>query len=268
MVFAVLSHVLSIVLERWITLIDPQNKNKEKIKYFYTMFLLALFLTFIYYIAPTNPVLVNTYHPRGFLIAFSFFYFFYFFLSGLQIRLGYKKYKSLNAIMTRRRMLNNFILIGFTSVPFLFELKLMMDWAFCQTSLKIFDWFRLVNIYYASFKAKMQYYSSTGVVLGDPMNWKMKSMGWAGFIGILIVIFGPMILFSGLNPIAQSNLVTGGALELGIQIEGGNYFTLYSTSHFSNPPKTFTPAEFRNRNFRQVPILQTLTDSDIQNQFQ
>ena len=191
------------------------------------MVILALFILFIYYIAPTNHTIKNIYHPRGFLIAFSFFYFFYFFLSALQIRFGYKKYKSLNSIMTRRRQFNNILVIVFTSVPFLFELKLMMDWAFCQTSLKIFDWFRLVNIYYSAFKAKMQYYSSTGVVLGDPMNWIMKSIGWLGFIGILIIIFGPMILFSGLNPIAQSNLVIGGALELGIQTKGGNYYSLY-----------------------------------------
>lgn len=94
----------------------------------------------------------------------------------------------------------------------------MMDYSFCQTSLKIFDWFRLVSIYYSAFKAKMNYYGATGVDLGKPQPWIMKSIGWLGFIGILIVIFGPMILFSGLNPIAQTNLVIGGALQLGIQI--------------------------------------------------
>ena len=87
-----------------------------------------------------------------------------------------------------------------------------MDYAFIETSLKIFDWFRLFNIHYSAFKAKMQYYSSTGVVLGNPMHKLMKSMGWLSFIGILIIIFGPMVLFSGLNPIAASNLVTGGSL--------------------------------------------------------
>jgi hypothetical protein len=61
----------------------------------------------------------------------------------------------------------------------------------------------------------------------------MKIMGYAGFIILLLIIFGPMILFSGLNPTAQSNLVIGGSLQLGIQIAGGNYFSLYTTSHFS-----------------------------------
>lgn len=115
-----------------------------------------------------------------------------------------------------------------------------MDWAFCQTSLKIFDWFRLFSIYYSAFKAKMQYYSSTGVTLGKPVSSLMKSLGWITFIGILMIIFLPMILFSGLNPIAQTNLVIGGSMSLGIQIKNGNYFELYSTSHFAFPPKTYT----------------------------
>jgi|688.fasta_scaffold2033629_1 hypothetical protein len=91
----------------------------------------------------------------------------------------------------------------------------------------------------------------------------MKSLGWLGFIAILLIIFGPMILFSGLNPIAQPNLVIGGALQIGIQIKNGNYFGLYSTSHFSTAPLNYTPQLFYDQNFQQVPALQTLTNSDI-----
>jgi len=52
-------------------------------------------------------------------------------------------------------------------------------------------------------------------------------MGWAGFIIILLIIFGPMILFSGLNPIAESNLVISGSMMVALQVVGGNSFTLY-----------------------------------------
>ena len=83
------------------------------------MIILGLFCLFIYYIAPRNSAIQNVYEPTAGCIAFSFFYFIYFFLSALQIRFGYKKYKSLNSIMTRRRMLNNILLVGFTSIPFL-----------------------------------------------------------------------------------------------------------------------------------------------------
>jgi hypothetical protein len=198
-------------------------------------------MIFIYYLAPISKNVKGIYQPTPALLAFAFFYFFYFFLSALQIRYGYKKYKSLNSVMKKRRMMNSLVLTIFTTVPFLYELKLMMDYSFCQTSLQFFDWFRLFSIYLNAYKAKMQYYSSTGVILGSPQGWPMKIIGWAGFIIILFIIFGPMILFSGLNPIAQPNLVIGGALQMGIQIQNGNYFGLYSTSHFSLPPSPYTP---------------------------
>lgn len=268
MVLAVLANVIVIVLERWITLMRDDTSRKLKIKYWYTMVILGLFLTFIYYIAPKNPFVKNQYYPQPCLIAFSFFYFFYFFLSALQIRFGYKKYKSLNSIMSRRRQLNNFLLIGYVNIPFLYELKLSMDWSFCETSLKIFDWFRLFSIYYSAFKAKMQYYSSTGVTLGNPVSSIMKSLGWITFIGILLIIFLPMILFSGLNPIAQDNLVIGGTLTLGIQQIKGNYFELYSTTHFAVPPVTYTYDAFISAGFNDVPFLSTLTSNDVQSQFQ
>lgn len=69
-------------------------------------------------------------------------------------------------------------------------------------------------------------------------------MGWIGFILIVLIIFGPMILFSGLNPIAQPNLVIGGSLSVALTIYNGNSFPLYSTSHFSNPPQVFNESTF------------------------
>lgn len=120
MVLGVLANVFVIVIERWITLLRGDPARKLKIKYWYTMLILFLFLLFIYYIAPKNHYVSNVYYPQPCLIAFSFFYFFYFFISGLQIRFGYKKYKSLNSIMTRRRQFNNFILIGYVNIPFLY----------------------------------------------------------------------------------------------------------------------------------------------------
>lgn len=120
MVLAVFSHVITIVLERWITLISHENKNKLLIKYCYTMLILVLVLIFIYYIAPVNTYHKNEYKPTPYLIVFTFFYLLYFFLSALQIRFGYKKYKNLNSIMTKRQQFNNLVMIVFTSVPFLY----------------------------------------------------------------------------------------------------------------------------------------------------
>ncbi len=263
MVIAVLVHVLSIVIERRITLIQHSNKNKVIIKYWYTMLIMALVMIFLYYLAPISYSIKNFYQPTPAAVIFAFFYFIYFFLSALQIRYGYKKYKRLNSFMSKRTIVNNLILSIFTAIPFLYELKMMMDYSFTETSLQFFDWFRLFNIYYSAFKAKLQYFYSTGSILGSPQPMSAKIMGWAGFILIILIIFGPMILFSGLNPIAEPNLITGGGLQVGIQISGGNFFALYTTSHFSSPPMPYTPQQFDDQNFGQVPALSILTTSDI-----
>ena len=103
-----------------------------------------------------------------------------------------------------------------------------MDWTFSATSLTLSDWFRQFSIYLSSFTSKINYYSATTTtVLGQTIPWYYKIIGWSGFIIILLIIFGPMILFSGLNPIAQTNLVVSGSMRLSLQIRNGNSFSLY-----------------------------------------
>jgi hypothetical protein len=119
------------------------------------MIILVLFMIFIYYWAAQKPP--NQYQPPRALIAFSFFYFFYFFLSGLQIKYGYKKFKKINSFMSERSALNYYFMSVFTIIPFLYEIKCIMDWAFIKTSLQLFDWFKLFTIYVSSFKAKINY---------------------------------------------------------------------------------------------------------------
>lgn len=97
-----------------------------------------------------------------------------------------------------------------------------MDWTFLKTSLQLFDWFKLFNIYVSAFKAKIQQQGTLEWRLGNFVEWYGKAIGWIGFILLFLIIFGPMILFSGLNPTAQPNLVNGGSFQLGIHVIGGN----------------------------------------------
>lgn len=120
-----------------------------------------------------------------------------------------------------------------------------MDWTFSDTSLTMFDWFKQFSIYLRAFKSKIQYYNATtSTFLGSTVPWYSKIIGWAGFIIILLIIFGPMILFSGLNPIADPNLVISGSMTVALQVKGGNSFVLYQTSHFSSPPVSYTEQMF------------------------
>lgn len=142
--------------------------------------------------------------------------------------------------MVKKNQSNYYFMMIFVSIPFLYEIKCIMDWTFMKTSLQMFDWFKLFTIYVSAFKAKMQYKGTINGQLGKALVWKDKIIGWLGFTLILLIIFGPMILFSGLNPTAETNLVTGGSFSISLHIKDGNYFTLYSTSHFSTPPQAIT----------------------------
>ena len=118
------------------------------------MVVFVMFLIFIYYWASyTTPM---EYQPQPALIAFSFFYFIYFILSGLQVKYGYKKFKKINSFMVKRNTFRYIFMMVFVAIPFLYEIKCIMDWTFLQTSLQLFDWFKLFSIYVSSFKAKMQ----------------------------------------------------------------------------------------------------------------
>ena len=85
---------------------------------------------------------------------------------------------------------------------------------------------------------------------------------------ILLLIFGPMIIFSGLNPASEANLVVGGSLEIGMSIVGGTYFQFYSTSHFSAAPSIVTSQMYYEMGFNKVPALQGLKPSQLSDQFQ
>jgi len=118
------------------------------------MIVFIMFLIFIFYWASETPPM--EYQPQSALIAFSFFYFIYFFLSGIQVKYGYKKFKKINSFMVKRDMFGYIFVLVFIAIPFLYEIKCIMDWTFLKTSLQLFDWFKLFSIYVSSFKAKIQ----------------------------------------------------------------------------------------------------------------
>ena len=123
MVIGVLVHVATMIIERRIAILVMPRKKKLIIKYVYTLVILILFCWFIYYIAPFHQLLTTAstlYNPDPALTAFSFFYFIYFYLSALQIKYGYKEFKSMNSLMTRRGYVNSYAVSLYTAIPFLY----------------------------------------------------------------------------------------------------------------------------------------------------
>ncbi len=63
----------------------------------------------------------------------------------------------------------------------------------------------------------------SGKLLGSRIEWwKKLLMGYPLLLSIILLLFGPLVLFSGLNPLASNNYVRAGYLEIILRINRTN----------------------------------------------
>lgn len=126
---------------------------------------------------------------------------------------------------------------GIAALPFLPLLKVIMDWTFSVTSLDLFQWFKLEDIHLLLYKAKLQSVDRQEVKPGDPVAPVLKfGMGWCALIILLLLIFGPLVLFSSLNPASTLNPVANMEFSIGLKITNSTSkqsitFPLYSNNN-------------------------------------
>ena len=122
----------------------------------------------------------------------------------------------------------------FKAIPFFFELKTFIDWTFTNTSLDLFQWFRFEDIYGVLFVGKIEIDVRFRKGVGQKQVWFGKiTQGGGGIVGLLLLILGPLLLFSSYNPFASENKVNGAQIELGIAVKD-NYFPLFQNSHVAD----------------------------------
>lgn len=64
--------------------------------------------------------------------------------------------------------------------------------------------------------------------------WKKALMGLPLLLCIILLIFGPLVLFSSLNPLATPNELIGGSVYLTLKINKKNEYPLFINSHISS----------------------------------
>jgi len=104
-------------------------------------------------------------------------------------------------------------------IPFLFELRTIIDWTFTKTALSVFQSIKLAQVQSEMYMAKCSNKSLKEKELGSAIGGVIKVVIGGGllvFVFALIIV--PMFLFSSLNPIAVQNPVVSGALTLSINI--------------------------------------------------
>lgn len=67
-------------------------------------------------------------------------------------------------------------------------------------------------------------------------------MGYPLLLSIILLLFGPLVLFSSLNPLASRNDVTAGYLEVVLRINKTNEYPLYTNSHITDIHRLDSPS--------------------------
>ena len=127
--------------------------------------------------------------------------------------------KTVSSLMTSTNFFRGIIYKCYIQIPFLFELKNFIDWTFTKTSLSLWKWLKLEEIMSLLYLNKTYSKNEMDTRVGTKTAVYLKIlMGSTTFFIVLIIIFGPLILFSYLNPLSLVNKVTGVNFKLILSI--------------------------------------------------
>ncbi|CAH1133196.1 unnamed protein product [Ceutorhynchus assimilis] len=169
----------------------------------------------------------------------------YFLLSAYQIRCGYPSRILGNCLCKGYSMVNMFLFKGFMLVPFLFELRAVMDWMWTETSMGVFDWLKMEDIFSHIFALKCsrnmedEYPQPRGTKKGYMVKYLM---GGGLLVGIVGIIWFPLVFFSLGKAVGESNPPYDVTLELRI----GPYDPVYQMSAQSNALFQFNDNDYQN----------------------
>ena len=162
---------------------------------------------------------INRISENYYTLIFYILYLFYFLFSCLQIKYGMTDIKKVSSLMKASNSFYNIVYKCYIQIPFLFELKNFIDWTFTKTSLDLWKWLKLEEIISLLFINKCLAKGEMSHKVGKKTPVYMKIlMGSTTFFIVIIIIFGPLVLFSYLNPLSLVNKVTGVNFKLILSI--------------------------------------------------
>jgi len=161
-----------------------------------------------------EPQSCNDFNKNVYTIFFYILYLFYLYFSSAQIRLGYYDIKR-KSLFKRNTPITNIIASIFNAIPFLPQIRHVLDWTYTTTSFDLFQWIKFESIYNSIFGAFKESNENDDTPIGKKVEQKkQKSFGnILSFILIMILVV-PLILYSSLNPTNKLNNIIGGKLTV------------------------------------------------------
>ncbi|EMP33430.1 Protein PIEZO2 [Chelonia mydas] len=170
----------------------------------------------------------------------------YFGLSAYQIRCGYPTRVLGNFLTKSYNYVNLFLFQGFRLVPFLTELRAVMDWVWTDTTLSLSSWICVEDIYAHIFILKC--WRESEKRYPQPRGQKKKKVvkyGMGGMIVVLLIciVWFPLLFMSLVKSVAG---VTNRPLDVSITITLGGYQPIFTMSAQQNQLKDLNQTEFNS----------------------
>ena len=155
----------------------------------------------------------NDFNKNWTLMVFYVIYIIYFLFSGIQIKFGFYDMKRKSMLKSGSSSISGIINTTFKSIPFLYEIKLSIDWTFTSTCLGLFEWNKFENVYDTVYATYCAMNAKNNQLIGKQVGKTMK-IGMGGFLsfGLIFLLIMPILLFSSINPTNHSNPLKGATL--------------------------------------------------------
>ncbi|XP_055363650.1 piezo-type mechanosensitive ion channel component 2-like isoform X2 [Betta splendens] len=168
----------------------------------------------------------------------------YFGLSAYQIRSGYPTRVLGNFLTKSYNYLNLFLFQGFRLVPFLTELRAVMDWVWTDTTLSLSSWICVEDVYAHCFVLKC--WRESEKRYPQPRGQKKKRVvkyGMGGLIVLLLIciVWFPLLFMSLIKSVAG---VVNRPLDVSLTITLGGFQPIFTMSAQQNQLKDLTEEEY------------------------
>uniref|UniRef100_A0AAY4BJ86 Piezo-type mechanosensitive ion channel component n=1 Tax=Denticeps clupeoides TaxID=299321 RepID=A0AAY4BJ86_9TELE len=185
----------------------------------------------------------------------------YFGLSAYQIRCGYPTRVLGNFLTKSYNYVNLFLFQGFRLVPFLTELRAVMDWVWTDTTLSLSSWICVEDIYAHIFVLKC--WRESEKRYPQPRGQKKKKVvkyGMGGMIVMLLIciVWFPLLFMSLVKSVAG---VVNKPLDVSVTITLGGFQPIFTMSAQQNQLKDITECVYDPQSAMQ--FLEAYTKEDI-----